>query len=68
LLLDQFAFREDPIRAAQASIGTIRGMEKLLDRLDLGALTAAQGRQDAFEAQRVVMDALLSTGTTEVSR
>ena len=43
-------------------------MEKLLDRLDLGALTAAQERQDAFEAQRVVMDALLGTGITEVSR
>jgi xylose isomerase len=68
LLLDQFPFREDPIRAAQASIRTIRGMEKLLDRLDLGALTAAQGRQDALEAQRVVMDALLGVGITEVSR
>ncbi len=68
LLLDQFPFREDPIRAAQASIRTIRGMEKVLDRLDLGALTAAQGRQDALEAQRVVMDALLSVDMTEVSR
>ena len=62
LLLDQFPFREDPIRAAQASIRTIRGMERLLDRLDLGALTAAQGRQDALEAQRIVMDALLGVG------
>jgi len=68
LLLDQFPFREDPIRAAQASIRTIRGMEKVLDRLDLGALTAAQGQQDALEAQRVVMDALLSVDMTEVSR
>src|ERR1700730_416096 len=68
LLLDQFPFREDPIRAAQASIRTIRGMEKLLDRLDLGALTAAQGRQDALKAQRIVMDALLGVGMTEVSR
>ena len=68
LLLDQFPFREDPIRAAQASIRTIRGMEKLLDRLDLGALTAAQGRQDALEAQRLVMDALLGVGIAEVSR
>jgi len=68
LLLDQFPFREDPIRAAQASISTIRGMEKLLDRLDLDALTAAQGRQDALEAQRLVMDALLGVGIREVSR
>src|SRR6202011_5769425 len=59
LLLDQFPFREDPIRAAQASISTIRGMEQLLDRLDLGALTAAQTRQDGLGAQRVVLEALL---------
>ncbi len=68
LLLDQFPFREDPIRAAQASIRTIRGMERLLDRLDLDALRAAQGRQDALEAQRLVMDLLLGVGITEVSR
>jgi xylose isomerase len=68
LLLDQFPFREDPIRAAQASINTIRGMERLLDRLDLDALAMAQGRQDALAAQRVVMDALLGAGMTEVSR
>jgi xylose isomerase len=68
LLLDQFPFREDPIRAAQASISTIRGMERLLDRLDLGALTAAQTRQDALEAQRLVMDALLGVDIAEVSR
>jgi len=68
LLLDQFPFREDPIRAAQASIRTIRGLDRLLDRLDLGALSAAQERQDALEAQRLVMDLLLGTGITEVSR
>ena len=68
LLLDQFPFREDPIRAAQASISTILGMEKLLDRLNLGALRAAQERQDALEAQRVAMDTLLGVGMTEVSR
>jgi xylose isomerase len=68
LLLDQFPFREDPIRAAQASIRTIRGMEKLLDRVNLSALRAAQERQDAFEAQRVVMETLLGIGITEVSR
>ena len=68
LLLDQFPFREDPIRAAQASISTIRGLERLLDRLDLGQLAAAEARQDALEAQRVVMDALLGTNIVEVSR
>jgi hypothetical protein len=43
-------------------------MERLLDRLDLGALTAAQGRQDALEGQRIVMDMLLGVDITEVSR
>jgi xylose isomerase len=68
LLLDQFPFREDPIRAAQASIRTIRGMERVLDRLDLSALAAAQARHDALEAQRMVMDALLGAGSTEASK
>jgi xylose isomerase len=68
LLLDQFPFREDPIRAAQASIKTIRGLEQLLDRLDLSQLAAAQTQQDALAAQQVVMDALLGAGMTEVSR
>ena len=68
LLLDQFPFREDPIRAAQASISTIRRMEQLLDRLDLGALRAAQGRQNALEAQRLVMDTLLGVDSTKVSK
>ncbi len=68
LLLDQFPFREDAIRAAQASIRTIRALDSLLDRLDLGALSAAQERQDALEVQRIVMNTLLGTGITEVSR
>jgi len=40
----------------------------LLDRLDLGALTVAQTRQDGLGAQRVVLEALLVAGMTEVSR
>jgi xylose isomerase len=68
LLLDQFPFREDPVRAAQASISTIRGMERLLDRLDLGRLAATQEEQNALEAQRLVIDALLGVGITEVSK
>jgi xylose isomerase len=68
LLLDQFPFREDAIRAAQASIRTIRGLDSLLDRLDLNALRAAQERHDALEAQRIIMDLLLGTHITEVSR
>ncbi len=68
LLLDQFPFREDPVRAAQASIRTIRGLEQVLDRLDMSALTAAQKQQDALEAQRIVMDTLLHINTTGVAK
>jgi xylose isomerase len=62
LLLDQFPFREDPVEAARSSIRTIRGLNALLDRIDLNALTAAQDRQDPLAAQRVVMDMLLGAG------
>jgi xylose isomerase len=59
VLLDQFPFREDPIRAAQASIKTIRMLERALDRLDSKILDAAQSDHDAIEVQRLVMEALL---------
>jgi xylose isomerase len=62
ILLDQFPFREDPVEAARSSINTIRGLNSLLDRIDIGALKAAQERHDALAAQRVVMDMLLGTG------
>ena len=68
ILLDQFPFREDPIAAARNSIRTIRGLDRLLDRIDLHALAAAQDRQDALEAQRIVMDLLLGDGAREGSR
>src|SRR5947199_7288233 len=41
ILLDQFPFREDPVTAARSSIDTIRALERVLDRIDLGALAAA---------------------------
>jgi xylose isomerase len=59
LLLDQFPFREDPVAAARESIRTVRQLDALLDRLDLDALRAAQGRQDALGAQRLVLDLFL---------
>ena len=62
ILLDQFPFREDAVEAARSSIQTIRSLNAVLDRLDLGALKAAQDRQDALEAQRVVLDMLLGAG------
>jgi xylose isomerase len=68
LLLDQFPFREDAIRAAQASIATIRALEGLLDRLDLGALRGAQERQDALDAQQVVLKMFLGASGAEGER
>ena len=68
ILLDQFPFREDPIRAARSSIDTIRALDRLLDRVDLRALAAAQDQQDALAARRLVMSLLLGTGTTEAGQ
>lgn len=62
ILLDQFPFREHPVRAARTSIRTIRALDGALDRLDLNALKAAQSQQDALEAQQIVMDLLLGKG------
>ena len=59
ILLDQFPFREDPVAAAKDSIRTVRQLDALLDRLDLKALEAAQSRQDALAAQRLVLDLFL---------
>jgi xylose isomerase len=59
ILLDQFPFREDPVSAARESIRTVRQLDALLDRLDLAALHAAQERQDALAAQRLVLDLVL---------
>ena len=68
ILLDQFPFREDPVRAARSSIDTIRALERLLDRVDLTALAAAQDQQNALEAQHLVMNMLLGTSMTEVGK
>ncbi len=65
LLLDQFPFRESAVKAAQASIRTIDGLNRVLDRIDLNALTAAQDRQDALEAQRIVLDMFLGMSATK---
>jgi xylose isomerase len=60
ILLDQFPFREDPVRAASESIETIRKLDAKLDDLDLDALKAAQRSQDALAAQRLALDLFLS--------
>lgn len=56
ILLDQFPFREDPVEAARMSIRALRAMNRLLDRINLESLMAAQDRQDAFAAQRLVQE------------
>lgn len=59
ILLDQFPFREDPVQAARESIITLRKLDALVDRIDVGALRVAQNNQDALAAQRLVLDLLL---------
>ena len=68
VLLDQFPFREDPVEAARSSIRTIRGLHRVLDRIDRNALAAAQDRQDPLAAQRLVMDMLLGSDSGAVER
>lgn len=65
--LDQFPYREDPIAAARASIRMLMAMNRLLDRVDLEQLHAAQERQDALEAQRLVYELLLDMASAEES-
>jgi xylose isomerase len=68
ILLDQFPFREDPIAAARNSIQTIRSLGRVLDQLDLSILKAAQDRQDALAAQRIVLDLLLGSASEQDER
>jgi len=56
--LDQFPFREDPVESARASIRTLRALHRLLDRVGDDQFEAAQERQDALAAQRLVQDVL----------
>ncbi|TYB52363.1 TIM barrel protein [Nonomuraea sp. PA05] len=58
VLLDQFPFREDPVRALSESIRTIRALEQVCDRIDLEALGDAQERQDALAAQAILWSAI----------
>lgn len=59
ILLDQFPFREDPVRAVQRSIETIRMLDEVCDRIDLPALRAAQDAQDALAAQGILWNAVI---------
>lgn len=57
--LDQFPFREDPVRAARHSIRVLRALGRVVDELDHGRLERAQAAQDALEAHAAVHDVLL---------
>jgi xylose isomerase len=59
--LDQFPFREDSVEAAREGINTMRSIHRALDLLDVDALRAAQGRQDALAASKIARRALLSS-------
>lgn len=59
--LDQFPFREDPVKEANASIRFLKALYGALETLDIPALQEAQSRQDAITAQMLVQDALLSS-------
>ena len=59
ILLDQFPFREDPVRALTRSIEIITYLEEVCDRVDINALNQAQNSQDALAAQAVIWDALM---------
>lgn len=63
--LDQFPFREDTVDAARLSIRFLKAIHRALEELDIDALRAAQGREDALGAQRLVQDALFSCMRTD---
>lgn len=59
--LDQFPFREDAVANAKLSIRFLKAIWRALGTLDEDALAAAQARQDALGAQKVIQEALLSS-------
>ncbi len=56
--LDIVPRRESPIAACTRSIATLQGFQRLLAKLDLGALRQAQAELDSVETQRVVQQML----------
>jgi xylose isomerase len=59
--LDQFPFREDTVEAAKLSIRFLKAIHRALDELDIEDLRAAQHRQDAMGAQKLVQDVLFAS-------
>ena len=63
--LDQFPFRENTVEAAKLSIRFLKAVHRALEELDVDALRAAQAREDAMGAQRLVQDVLFSCMRSE---
>ena len=59
--LDQFPFREDAVENAQLSIRFLKAIHRALETLDEEGLAAAQAKQDALGAQRIIQNALLKS-------
>lgn len=56
--LDIFPFRMDGKTAVELCIRNLRSVERILDRLDKGALKKAMASLDAGNSQRVIRDAI----------
>lgn len=56
--LDIVPRRESPVKASAQSIRTLNNLLSLLDRLDRGALRAAQAEMDAVAAQNLIQELL----------
>jgi len=59
ILLDQFPFREDPVRVLTRSIEIIKYLEEVCDRIDITELNQARNAQDALAAQATIWNALM---------
>jgi len=58
--LDQFPFREDPVKAATMSIRNMLGMWEMVSKLDVPALKAAQANADAIATQEIIRKVVFS--------
>ena len=63
--LDQFPFREESVENAKLSIRFLKAIHRALAVLDEDALAAAQAKQDALGALRIVQNALFSAGIAD---
>jgi len=52
--LDMYPFREDPVRCVELSIGNLKSMIRMAERIDDRALEKAQATMDAVATQEIV--------------